>query len=101
MDPNSRVVQAKLAHSDRTIAIEATIAGDQRVALPSQFSFDAIGETLESLAVEIGHTIERVKPSKAAVKFGLEIAVESGKLTALLVKWSGKANLEITLEWSK
>jgi len=101
VDPNSRVVQVKLAHSEATIAIEATVAGDQRVAIPSQFSFDAIGETLESLAKELGHTIESVKPSKAAIKFGLEVAVESGKLTALLVKGSGKANLEITLEWSK
>jgi hypothetical protein len=101
MDPNSRAVQVKLAHSDATIAIEATVIGEQRVALPKEFSFDAIGATLESLAKELGHTFELVKPTKAGVKFGLEVAVESGKLTALLVKGSGKANLEISLEWGK
>jgi hypothetical protein len=101
MDANSRAIQVKLAHSDMTIAIEATVAGQQKVALPSEFSFDVIGKTLESLAQELGATFERVKPTKAAVKFGLEVAVEAGKLTALLVKGSGKANLEISLEWAK
>ena len=101
MEPDSRAIQVKLAHSDATIAIEATVAGQQKVALPNQFSFDAIGKTIESLAKELGQTFEVVKPTKAAVKFGLEVAVESGQLTALLVKGSGKANLEISLEWAK
>jgi Trypsin-co-occurring domain 1 len=35
------------------------------------------------------------------VKIGFEVAVESGQLTALIVKGSGKANLEISMEWSK
>jgi hypothetical protein len=29
----------------------------------------------------------------------MELAVESGQLTAVIVKGSGKGNLEITLEW--
>jgi hypothetical protein len=29
----------------------------------------------------------------------MELAIESGQLTAIIVKGSGKANLEITLEW--
>jgi len=48
----------------------------------------------------IAEPINRAKPSKATVKFGMELAVESGKLTAMLVKGSGKANLEISLEWT-
>jgi len=35
------------------------------------------------------------------VKFGLEIAVESGNLIAILGKGSTKANLEIAMEWTK
>lgn len=30
-----------------------------------------------------------------------ELAIESGQLTAVIVKGSGKANLEITLEWER
>jgi hypothetical protein len=42
--------------------------------------------------------LEKVKPKKASVEFGLEVAVESGKLTTLLVKGASTANLKITLE---
>jgi hypothetical protein len=42
--------------------------------------------------------IQKVKPKKATVKFGMELAIESGQLTAAIVKGSGKTNLEITLE---
>jgi Trypsin-co-occurring domain 1 len=42
-----------------------------------------------------------VQPDKISVKVGIEVAVESGQLTALIVKGSGKANLEITMEWGK
>ncbi len=44
--------------------------------------------------------VQEAKPDKASIKFGLEVTLESGKLTTLLVKGSGKGNLEITLEWS-
>lgn len=47
----------------------------------------------------IAEPLQKVKPKKASVKFGMEMALESGQLTALVVKGSGKANLEITLEW--
>ncbi len=43
--------------------------------------------------------LARVKPTKASVELGLEIGVEAGQLTALLVKGTGKANLKITLQW--
>lgn len=101
MDPNSRSVVVKLAHSDKTVRIEATVQGEQKVALPKALSFEAIGDTIESLAAELQHSMEVVKPNKASVKFGLEVGVESGQLTALIVKGSGKANLEITLEWTR
>jgi hypothetical protein len=42
-----------------------------------------------------------LKPHKASVEFGLEVALEAGQLTALLVKGSGTSNLKITLEWSE
>jgi hypothetical protein len=47
----------------------------------------------------IATPLQKVKPKKATVKFGMEMAIEAGQLTAVIVKGSGKANLEITLEW--
>ena len=46
-------------------------------------------------------TLQKVKPRAASVEFGLEIGIESGQLTALLVKGTGTANLKITLEWGE
>jgi hypothetical protein len=83
------------------IRVEATLIGEQRVGVGDNYSFDAVGATIVSLANQLIKTIQNVKPDKAAIKFGLEIAVETGSLHALLLaKGSGKSNLEITLEWN-
>lgn len=63
--------------------------------------FDEVSGVLEGVTMALAETIKRAKPKKAVVKFGLELAVESGKLTAIVVKGSSKANLEITLEWER
>ena len=65
------------------------------------FSFDDIGNALEGITDAIKGTIEKVKPKKTTVKFGIEVGVESGKLTAMIVKGTGKGNLEITMEWGQ
>ncbi len=65
------------------------------------FSFDDIGKALEGITEAIKGTIEKVKPKKTSVKFGIEVGIESGKLTAMIVKGTGKGNLEITMEWGQ
>jgi hypothetical protein len=65
------------------------------------FSFDQIAEVLEGVTEAIKGAIEKVKPKKTAVKFGIEVGIESGKLTAMIVKGSGKGNLEISMEWGE
>jgi Trypsin-co-occurring domain 1 len=82
------------------IAIEVAETGREDVSI-NTFSFSEIAASLEGITTAIKGTLERAKPQKASVKFGLEISIESGKLTTVLVKGSGKANLEITLEWSE
>jgi Trypsin-co-occurring domain 1 len=82
------------------IKIEVSDFGREDVA-SNVMNFDDIAPALEGITAAIKGTIEKVKPKKASVKFGLETSIESGKLTAVIVKGSGKANLEITLEWSE
>ncbi len=36
---------------------------------------------------------------KTKVEFGLEMAIISGQLTAVIVEGSGKVNLNITIKW--
>jgi len=72
--------------------------GEQRTStkLPS---FNDVALTITSLAHSLSGAIAAAKPQKASVEFGVEVAVESGQLTALIVKGGAKANLKITLTW--
>jgi hypothetical protein len=83
----------------RYLLIEAETLGEERVSsrIPN-FS------EVEATIIEIGQRFERIlagiKPKSASVEFGLKFAMESGQLTALVVKGTGEANLKITLSWS-
>jgi hypothetical protein len=75
--------------------------GERKVGkLTAVLDSSEIAKTLEGTVEVLRGTLDRIKPDKASVKFGLKVAVESGHLTAVVVKGSGEANLEVTLEWS-
>ncbi len=100
MEDKSKIVKSKLA--DGTIIyIQATpLGGEGYISDTSKLlPFQEVTETIKGIAKSVVDTLKEVKPSRASVEFGLEIGVESGKLTTLLVKGSGTANLKITLEW--
>ncbi len=64
-------------------------------------SFDTVTDSIQAIASAITKSLEQVKPTKARVKYGLEIGIEQGSLVAAIVRGSGKANLEISLEWER
>lgn len=88
-----------LLPNGKEIRVEATLLpGEEEVsfkALPAAEIFDAV----EGIAQAVVTTLQKVKPRKASVELGLEVGLESGHLTALLVKGTGTANLKLTLEW--
>lgn len=92
--------------ANTVIRIEATPLSDldqeneyvKTITVPS---FDEITQHLKSIAKAIIGVWEEVKPSKATVEFGMEIGVEPGKVTALLVQGAAQANFQVTLEWDK
>ena len=47
------------------------------------------------------NTLDKVRPQKAKIEFGIEVAMKEGQLTALLVQGTATANLKITLEWER
>jgi hypothetical protein len=63
--------------------------------------FQKVADAITGIAAVIDSAWEAVKPSKAVVEFGIEIGVETGGLTALLVKGTGKSNLKVVLEWAE
>lgn len=103
MESQTEIIPVELA--DGTIVrVEATPIGEQRVSFQSR-PFKEVTTTIKAITNELAGTLQdiqkQVKPEKVSVKLGLEIAIESGQLTALIVKGASKANLEITMEWGQ
>ena len=80
------------------VKVEVASTGREDVGFDVK-QFQPVADAIEGLVQMIAAPIQKVKPKKATVKFGMELAIETGQLTAVLVKGSGKGNLEITLEW--
>ncbi len=81
-----------------TIKFEVAQTGRENVGFDLK-QFQPVADAIEGIVQMIAAPIQKVKPKKATVKFGMELAIEAGQLTAIIVKGTGKANLEITLEW--
>jgi hypothetical protein len=64
-------------------------------------SFDGVVDSIKAITQQLTGALQEVKPDKASLEFGVDIGIESGQLTALLVKGTGSATLKITLEWGK
>lgn len=96
------VVSLKI-NGDSVIKVRASVlGGEQDVANVAKFiQFKEVTDMIEKIADSTIETIKKVKPDKASIEFGIEVAIESGVATALLVKGSGTGNFKITLEWSK
>ena len=80
------------------VEVDAQRSGLEEVAA-GQLSFDSVAGAITKISHQVSQAIQKVKPSKATVKYSLAIGIEQGGLMASLVRGSGTANLEITLEW--
>jgi hypothetical protein len=80
------------------VRVEVTNTGREDVSFEMK-QFQPVADAIEGVVQMIAAPLQKVRPKKATVKFGMELAIEAGQLTAVIVKGSGKANLEITLEW--
>lgn len=100
MKSRQEIVPVQLADGTK-LNIKATILGGEEDVAFKLFSFDDVTDTIEHVSTALTAALKKAKPKKASVEFGLEIAVEAGKLTALLVESSGTATLKITLEWGE
>lgn len=98
-DSRSSTVPVQLPNQT-LIKIEVAQIGREDVAFDIK-SFQGVTNAIEGVAEAITGSLEKITPSKASVKFGLEIQIEQGSLVAAIVRGTGKANLEVTLEWEK
>jgi Trypsin-co-occurring domain 1 len=83
------------------IRIEARdLGGATKVGAFDSQSFKDLTKSIEAIAATFRESLERIEPRKASIEFGIEVGLESGQLTALICKGSGKANIKVALEWS-
>lgn len=83
------------------VMVEATILGGEEDVAIDIRPFQEVTDAIEAITSAMVQTLERVKPDKASVEFGVEIGVQSGQLTTLIVQGTSKGNMKITLEWGK
>ncbi|MEO1145617.1 MAG: CU044_2847 family protein [Cyanobacteria bacterium J06638_22] len=99
-DPTVKRVQVDLG--DGVIVqmdVEVGSTGLQEVSGGTRLPFTRVLQGMTKVAEVVAGSIQKVKPDKATVKYGLEIGIEEGSLMAAVVRGSGSANFEITLEW--
>lgn len=102
MDPQPEIIEMSLPDG-KIIKVEVTQTGERKVSSGSLF-FEEATAVIKDITSEIAKTLQSIKtdikPDKISIKLGLEVAIEGGHLTALIVKGASKANFEITMEWS-
>lgn len=102
MEPRSESIRVRLPNG-QVARVEATVLdGDatmaaQGIDIPD---LSVVMQAIEGVSQAFTEAMSRVKPDKASVTFGVEVAVETGQLVGLFVKGSGTGNLAVTLEWS-
>ena len=82
----------------RVVQVEVEDTGRSDVSIDRRTFREAM-ENLEGVIEALTSTVNKVRPTKASVKFGIDIGVEAGQLTAVILKGSSRANIEITMEW--
>jgi len=74
--------------------------GEQDVtAFTDLLSFDDFTSSVASVAGAMTDALSKARPDEAEVKFGINAAIETGRLTSMLVKGAGNATFEVRLLW--
>ena len=100
-ETDTEIVKVRLPDGTQLKFEASRTRGEQRVATFADIlDSSEIAKTVEGMVEVLRGTLDRIKPDKALVKFGLKVTVESGRLTVVVVKGPGETNLEVALEWS-
>jgi len=98
---NKLILPLKL-DSGQVIKIEATSTDkEQEIGVLDAIPIEKIADMIKDIGKSFKGVFEAVGPKRVGIKLGLEVSLESGALTALIVKGTGKANFEVSLEWEK
>lgn len=65
------------------------------------FDLADLGRSIAAIAEVVTGSIRTVAPDEAEVEFGVDVGVESGQLTSMLVKGSAHATVNVRLLWKR
>jgi len=98
---SKKTAHLQLENGEFILAEIEILSGEQEIALTElSVSFQEFSNLISKVAENIKTSIDKAKPDKATVEFGISLGLEAGQLTALIVKGTGEANLKVTLEWT-
>jgi hypothetical protein len=100
MDEDRDVVTTELGNG-RVMFIEVRRDANPQVdvSVLERLPFSDVVQSIDVIASSVLGALQRAKPQRASVEFGIDVGVESGQLTGMLVKGSGSASLTVRLEW--
>jgi hypothetical protein len=100
MERTTEIVPVQTANG-KIVQVQVTaLGGEEDIAISDYLpSFEEVTDAIEEISSAMVGAIGKIKPQRASVEFGVEVAAQEGKLTALLVQGSGTASVKITLEW--
>ncbi len=81
------------------IALAEEASPERDVGITRVLSFDGLVDSIGAIAESMTRALRAAKPDEAEVEFGVDVGVEAGELTSLIVKGSGTATLRIKLAW--
>lgn len=82
--------------------VEEMSSGRQPVtAMSKAFNLTDVKSQIRIVSEEFVSIFNQLNVKKTTLEFGVELSVESGQLTSIVVKGTGKASLKVTLEWEK
>jgi hypothetical protein len=85
----------------RTVMAVVRVQGGEEDVASHALSFADFTQGLEAVASQLAVVVEKVKPDQASIEFGVSLALEGGKLVALLFDASATGSLSVTLTWGK
>lgn len=96
----TEVITVKL-DENTNIQIETTLPRGERDISDETINleYEKFSMTVEKIASQTLKPLKKLQAKKVTLKMGLALGIESGGLTAMIVKGTGKANMEVVIEW--
>lgn len=101
--PSTRLLPVTLPNGT-VVQMEVRVPAERDIAafegLPEPLSLDVMRDAIQGVAQLVDQALDKIRPQKIVVEFGIELSYEAGKLTSLIVQGATKGTLKISLEWT-